>query len=76
MPNLITKNHVKPGSCVIDVSIIKTDDGIHGDIEFDEVKEVASWVTPVPGGVGPITVACALENIVKTVKIARKEIIK
>jgi len=76
VPNLITKNHVKSDSCVIDVSIIKTDEGLCGDTSFDEVKELAAFITPVPGGVGPITVACALENIVRTVKYARKEIVK
>jgi len=75
VPNLITKDHVKSGSVVIDVSIVKTDDGISGDVSYDDVKEIAGWITPVPGGVGPVTVACALENVVKTVKYMRKEIV-
>ena len=75
VPNLITKNHVKSGSIVIDVSIVKTDDGICGDVSYDVIKDIADWITPVPGGVGPITVACALENMVKTVKYMQKEIV-
>jgi len=75
VPNLITKDHVKSGSVVIDVSIVKTDNGISGDVSYDDVKEIAGWITPVPGGVGPVTVACALENVVKTIKYMRKEIV-
>ena len=55
---------------------MKTDGGICGDVLYDEVKEIVRWIAPVPGGVGPITVACALENIVKTVKYSKKEIVQ
>lgn len=68
VPGLITKDHVRDESCIIDVSIVKTDQGICGDVKFDEVSEKVQWITPVPGGVGPVTVACSLENMVKTVK--------
>jgi methylenetetrahydrofolate dehydrogenase (NADP+)/methenyltetrahydrofolate cyclohydrolase len=70
-PNLITKNMVKPGrgAVVIDVGInrIKGEDGkarTVGDVAFDEVREVAGWVSPVPGGVGPMTVAMLMRNTV------------
>ena len=62
---LITRNMVKPGAAVIDVGINRLPSGkIAGDVVFDEVKEVAGWITPVPGGVGPMTVAMLVENTV------------
>ncbi len=54
---------VKPGAVVIDVGINRTPDGkLCGDVDFDAVKEVASWITPVPGGVGPMTITMLLQN--------------
>ncbi len=61
-PKMIGKNHVKPGAVVIDVGISKIDDKLVGDIDFENVKEIAGHITPVPGGVGPMTIACLLEN--------------
>ena len=66
VPKLITKDHVKNNAIVIDVGIIKTKDGICGDVDFESVKEQAKTLTPVPGGVGPVTIACSLKNMVKT----------
>ena len=63
---LIKKQHVKKGATVIDVAIISKKDGICGDVDFDEVSQVAGKLTPVPGGVGPVTVACSLKNMLKT----------
>jgi methylenetetrahydrofolate dehydrogenase (NADP+)/methenyltetrahydrofolate cyclohydrolase len=54
-----------PGAIVIDVGINRVDNKICGDVDFDNVKEVARAITPVPGGVGPMTVACLLENVVE-----------
>ena len=68
VPKLITKDHVKKDAFVIDVGIIKTKDGICGDVDFDSVKNKISKITPVPGGVGPVTIACALKNMIKTYK--------
>jgi len=68
VPNIIKNYHVKNGVFVIDVGIIKTKDGVCGDVDFDSVKEKAGKITPVPGGVGPVTVACSLLNMVKTFK--------
>ncbi|MCD6469063.1 MAG: bifunctional 5,10-methylenetetrahydrofolate dehydrogenase/5,10-methenyltetrahydrofolate cyclohydrolase [Thermoplasmata archaeon] len=65
VPGLITSEHVKEGATVIDVGITKTSNGVKGDVVFDEVKKVAGIITPVPGGVGPVTVACFLENMLK-----------
>lgn len=64
-PGLVTREMVKPGAVVVDVGITRTDDGLKGDVAFDEVAEVASAITPVPGGVGPMTVAMLLRNTVQ-----------
>jgi methylenetetrahydrofolate dehydrogenase (NADP+)/methenyltetrahydrofolate cyclohydrolase len=62
-PGLVSGSWVKPGATVIDVGINRLEDGtLTGDIEFDSAYERASWITPVPGGVGPMTVATLLEN--------------
>jgi methylenetetrahydrofolate dehydrogenase (NADP+)/methenyltetrahydrofolate cyclohydrolase len=64
-PKLVTAPMVKPGACVIDVGINRLADGtLAGDVDFDAVKNVAGWITPVPGGVGPMTIALLLENCV------------
>ena len=65
---LIKPEIIKKDSIVIDVAIVATKDGIFGDVDFDLVKEVAAKITPVPGGVGPVTVACSLKNMIKTTK--------
>src|SRR4051812_14343309 len=67
---LVRRDWVKPGAVVIDVGLNRTDEGISGDVAFDEVAEVASAITPVPGGVGPMTVACLLRNTVKAARLA------
>ncbi len=64
--NLITKDHIKEKAIVIDVGIIETKDGVCGDVDFESVKKKAALLTPVPGGVGPVTIACALSNMVRT----------
>ena len=64
VPRLVTADMVKPGATVIDVGVHRTDDGLVGDVAFDEVSEVAGAITPVPGGVGPMTVAMLLVNTV------------
>ena len=66
-PRLVTADMVKPGAAVIDVGInrIVGPDGtgkLVGDVDFDAVREVAGWISPVPGGVGPLTVAMLLAN--------------
>ncbi len=65
-PKLVTAAMVKPGACVIDVGINRLADGaLAGDVDFEAVKNVAGWITPVPGGVGPMTIALLLENCVR-----------
>ena len=69
-PKFITKNMVKNGCLIIDVGINRNKDGtICGDVNFDEVKNIASYITPVPGGVGPMTIAMLLENTLITTKM-------
>ncbi len=63
-PELITADMVKPGAVVVDVGVHRTESGLVGDVRFDEVKEVAGMITPVPGGVGPMTTAMLLLNTV------------
>jgi len=64
---LITRDMVKPGACVIDVGINRLPDGkLAGDVDFDSVKEVAGSITPVPGGVGPMTIAMLIVNTVRS----------
>jgi methylenetetrahydrofolate dehydrogenase (NADP+) / methenyltetrahydrofolate cyclohydrolase len=62
-PNLITADMIKPGATVIDVGMNRTEKGLCGDVDFESVKKVAGYITPVPGGVGQMTVACLMENI-------------
>jgi methylenetetrahydrofolate dehydrogenase (NADP+)/methenyltetrahydrofolate cyclohydrolase len=71
-PGTITREMVKPGAVVIDVAVNRTDDGLVGDVAFDEVSEVAGWITPVPGGVGPLTVAMLLVNTVTAAEAAAR----
>ena len=64
-PKLVTAQMVKPGACVVDVGINRLPDGsLAGDVDYAAVKDVAGWITPVPGGVGPMTIAMLLENCV------------
>ncbi len=64
-PRMITANMVKKGAIVIDVGVTKVENKLVGDTDFDRVKQKALWITPVPGGVGPMTVACLMENVVR-----------
>ena len=67
-PKLVKGDWIKKGAIVIDVGINKTDSGLVGDVDFDEVSKVAKAITPVPGGVGPMTIACLLNNTVECFK--------
>jgi methylenetetrahydrofolate dehydrogenase (NADP+) / methenyltetrahydrofolate cyclohydrolase len=68
-PRTLTKEMVRPGATVIDVGITRTDDGLVGDVAFDEVVEVAGAITPVPGGVGPMTRAMLLRNTLAAARL-------
>ena len=68
VPNFVEKDWVKEGSIVIDVGINKLENKIVGDVQFEEVKEKAKAITPVPGGVGPMTIACLLKNTLECFK--------
>lgn len=64
-PKMIDSSMVKGGAVVVDVGITRTQSGLIGDVDFDVVKEVASYITPVPGGIGPMTIAMLLLNALK-----------
>ena len=72
-PKLVKGDWIKKGAIVIDVGINKTDSGLVGDVDFDEVSKVAKAITPVPGGVGPMTIACLLNNTVECFKKAHSK---
>lgn len=65
----LTADMVKPGAVVIDVGINRTDDGLVGDVDFDAVKEIAGQITPVPGGVGPLTITMLLHNTLAAARL-------
>jgi methylenetetrahydrofolate dehydrogenase (NADP+)/methenyltetrahydrofolate cyclohydrolase len=73
VPGMVRPDMVKPGGVVIDVGINRTDDGIVGDVD-PGAAEVAGYLTPVPGGVGPMTIACLLENAVRCARYRRGEL--
>ena len=66
---MITAAHVKPGAAVVDVGISRTEAGLVGDVDFDAVQSIAGWITPMPGGTGPMTIACLLENTLSAAKM-------
>lgn len=73
-PHFVTSKMIKTGAVVIDVGINRLEDGtIVGDVEYESVSQKASYITPVPGGVGPMTVAMLLENVLKATKIQNNE---
>ena len=74
IPELVKGDWVKKDAIVIDVGINKTDKGIVGDVAFDEVSKVAKALTPVPGGVGPMTIACLLKNTIECFKRSQNKI--
>ena len=73
-PKMITKDMVKKGVVVVDVGINKTDDGLVGDVDCEEVEKVASAITPVPGGVGPMTVASLIRNCVRAAERMKENV--
>ena len=70
-PEMVTGDMVKPGDTVIDVGVNRTDDGLRGDVHFPSASEVAGAITPVPGGVGPMTIAMLLRNTVDAATMRR-----
>ena len=72
-PRFITGEMVKPGAAVIDVGINRLPDGkLAGDVDFQSAREVAGWITPVPGGVGPMTIAMLISNTVRAIERAQQ----
>jgi methylenetetrahydrofolate dehydrogenase (NADP+) / methenyltetrahydrofolate cyclohydrolase len=66
---MITAAHVKPGAAVVDVGVSRTEAGIVGDVDFEAVQAVAGAITPMPGGTGPMTIACLLENTLNAARM-------
>lgn len=64
-PGLVAGSWIKPGAIVIDVGITRTEEGLKGDVSFDDARQIASAITPVPGGVGPMTIAMLLQNTLR-----------
>jgi methylenetetrahydrofolate dehydrogenase (NADP+) / methenyltetrahydrofolate cyclohydrolase len=67
--HMITAEHVKPGAAVIDVGVSRTEAGIVGDVDFDAVQAVAGAITPMPGGTGPMTIGCLLQNTMSAARM-------
>ncbi|NLC87315.1 MAG: bifunctional methylenetetrahydrofolate dehydrogenase/methenyltetrahydrofolate cyclohydrolase FolD [Clostridiaceae bacterium] len=72
-PRFVKENMIKKGAVVIDVGINRLEEGLVGDVDFEKVKEKASYITPVPGGVGPMTIAMLLHNVVIATKYIEKD---
>jgi methylenetetrahydrofolate dehydrogenase (NADP+)/methenyltetrahydrofolate cyclohydrolase len=70
-PELIGAEHVKPGAAVIDVGMNRTEDGLKGDVDFEAAAQRAALITPVPGGVGPMTIAMLMRNTVAAAELQR-----
>jgi len=70
--NLIKGEWIKKGAIVVDVGINRVEGKIVGDVEFEEAKEKASYITPVPGGVGPVTTTILLKNTVEATRLQNK----
>ncbi len=68
-PEFVTASMIKPGATVVDVGINRTDDGLVGDVDFQAAKSIAGHLTPVPGGVGPLTVAMLLQNTLMAARL-------
>jgi len=71
-PKLIGRDFVKPGAVVIDAGINKIDGKLVGDVDFDSVKDVASYITPVPGGIGVLTTLMLFRNTVKAATLQNR----
>ena len=71
-PRFVTASMVKRGAVVIDVGINRVDGKLAGDVDFKKVRDIASWITPVPGGVGPMTIAMLMSNTVTAAKVRRR----
>lgn len=69
VPRLVNADMVKPGAVVIDVGINRGEEGLVGDVDFDAVREIAGAITPVPGGVGPMTIAMLLQNTLRAARL-------
>ena len=76
-PKMITREYVKEGAVVIDVGIHRTPGSkkLYGDVDFEDVEPVCSAITPVPGGVGPMTIAMLMHNCVESVELQKRQVV-
>ncbi len=72
LPGLVKADWIKPGACIIDIGITRKEGKLYGDVDFDNVKDKAGYITPVPGGVGVVTVACLMLNTIKALCLQKK----
>ena len=72
IPKFITEDMVMDGAIVIDVGISRTENGLCGDVDYENVCDKCAYITPVPGGVGPMTVAMLAKNVTKAYKLQKK----
>ncbi|HEY6843009.1 MAG TPA: bifunctional methylenetetrahydrofolate dehydrogenase/methenyltetrahydrofolate cyclohydrolase FolD [Thermoanaerobaculia bacterium] len=70
-PRFVTRDMIRPGAVVIDVGINRVEGKLKGDVDFENAKDIAGWITPVPGGVGPMTIAMLMSNTVAAAKMRR-----
>ncbi|MEA2341628.1 MAG: methylenetetrahydrofolate dehydrogenase / methenyltetrahydrofolate cyclohydrolase, partial [Solirubrobacteraceae bacterium] len=70
VPHLVKGDWIKPGAVVVDVGMNRLESGLTGDVDFEAAREVARAITPVPGGVGPMTIACLLANTLQAARMA------
>jgi methylenetetrahydrofolate dehydrogenase (NADP+)/methenyltetrahydrofolate cyclohydrolase len=71
---MVKGDWIKPGAVVLDVGMNRSEDGLHGDVDFDGALQVASAITPVPGGVGPMTIAMLLRNTLHAAELAERAV--
>ena len=74
LPGVVREADIVVGAAVIDVGISRTEEGLVGDVDFGPVSEVAGWITPMPGGTGPMTIACLMENTVEAARLQGVEV--
>ena len=67
--HMITADMIKPGAAVIDVGVSRSETGIVGDVDYEPVARIAGWITPMPGGTGPMTIACLMENTISAARL-------
>lgn len=73
-PHFIKKENIKEGAVIIDIGITQVDEDVHGDVDYNDVKEKGGYITPVPGGIGPLTIAFLFKNVLTIFKKRRQDL--